>query len=463
MERLQRILSARGIASRRVAEEMILAGRVSVNGESVTELGAKADPDSDVIRVDGKVVKPQRRRYVMLNKPSGYITTTSDERNRRTVMDLVNTRERLYPIGRLDRETEGLLLLTNDGELANRVMHPRFGLEKEYHIYTPERPDVRVIERVRRGIEIEGKRVVPNEFRLLRETRDGAVLTIALHEGMYHVVRRMMDFAGIPVDKLTRVRVGPLSIAGLPIGFWRDLRTGEEQTLFEAVHMDLPEDDAVVRRDREIDWEREWSQKRQEEFSPTPGRAPKPSRSEQRPRDRRDFQPRDGQRQGDRRDFQPRDGQAQQERRGPRRFDPKKDSWQTGQPAERPARDADQRPQRRPERPNRDFNPRDRDERTPQKSFDHKGRPVRDRDQDRKTSPRPTRGGGEQDRTRDSGNSRRDRGENRKNERNAPARHDESRGVAPRNDRSKPRPPQGDRDRRPGRSGEDNGSPRSGA
>ena len=127
MERLQRILSARGIASRRVAEEMILAGRVSVNGEAVTELGAKADPDSDVIRVDGKVVKPQRRRYVMLNKPSGYITTTSDERNRRTVMDLVNTRERLYPIGRLDRETEGLLLLTNDGDAAQAVQMVSFG------------------------------------------------------------------------------------------------------------------------------------------------------------------------------------------------------------------------------------------------------------------------------------------------------------------------------------------------
>ena len=359
MERLQRILSARGIASRRVAEEMILAGRVSVNGESVTELGAKADPDSDVIRVDGKVVKPQRRRYVMLNKPSGYITTTSDERNRRTVMDLVNTRERLYPIGRLDRETEGLLLLTNDGELANRVMHPRFGLEKEYHIYTPERPDVRVIERVRRGIEIEGKRVVPNEFRLLRETRDGAVLTIALHEGMYHVVRRMMDFAGIPVDKLTRVRVGPLSIAGLPIGFWRDLRTGEEQTLFEAVHMDLPEDDAVVRRDREIDWEREWSQKRQEEFSPTPGRAAKPPRSEhrqntgprdgQRQGDRRDFQPRDGQRQGDRRDFQPRDGQRQGDRRD---FQPR-DGQRQGDRREFQPRDGQRQGDRR------EFQPRD--------------------------------------------------------------------------------------------------------
>ena len=131
MERLQRILSARGISSRRVAEELILAGRVSVNGTVVTELGTKANAETDVIRVDGKVSRPQQLRYVMLNKPKGFITTTSDERNRSTVMDLVNTRERLYPIGRLDRETEGLLLLTNVGEFANRVMHPRFGLGKE--------------------------------------------------------------------------------------------------------------------------------------------------------------------------------------------------------------------------------------------------------------------------------------------------------------------------------------------
>ncbi|MGH2548143.1 MAG: pseudouridine synthase, partial [Thermomicrobiales bacterium] len=136
MERLQRILSSRGVASRRVAEELIVAGRVSVNGNTVTELGTKADPANDEIRVDGKVVRPQRRRYVMLNKPRGYITTTSDDRDRQTVMELVQTPERLYPVGRLDRDTEGLLLLTNDGELANRVMHPKFGLEKEYHVLT---------------------------------------------------------------------------------------------------------------------------------------------------------------------------------------------------------------------------------------------------------------------------------------------------------------------------------------
>src|SRR6478735_7052481 len=256
MERIQRILSARGVASRRVAEEMIVSGRVSVNGVVITELGSKADPDTDTIRVDGKVIRPQRRRYVMLNKPRGYITTTSDERERRTVMDLVDTPERLYPVGRLDRDTEGLLLLTNDGELANRVMHPKFGLEKEYHIVTPVRPEVEVLERVRRGIVIDGKRVTPNEFRIYRETRDGVILTIALHEGMYHVVRRMMDVAGIPVERLTRVRVGPLMVTGIPVGTWRDLSAGEELTLFESVHMDLPEELAATRRSGEIAGER---------------------------------------------------------------------------------------------------------------------------------------------------------------------------------------------------------------
>jgi 23S rRNA pseudouridine2605 synthase len=125
MERLQRILAARGVASRRAAEELIVAGRVSVDGLIVTELGTKTDPVRSEIRVDGKLLRSARPRYLLLNKPRGYITTTKDERDRRTVMDLVAVSERIYPVGRLDRDTEGLLLLTNDGDVANRVMHPR--------------------------------------------------------------------------------------------------------------------------------------------------------------------------------------------------------------------------------------------------------------------------------------------------------------------------------------------------
>ena len=125
MERLQRVMAARGAGSRRSAEELIRAGRVAVDGEVVTELGTKVDPRAVQIRVDGKVLRPQQTRYILLNKPRGYITTVSDERDRRTVMDLVDVPERVFPVGRLDRDTEGLLLLTNDGDVANRVMHPR--------------------------------------------------------------------------------------------------------------------------------------------------------------------------------------------------------------------------------------------------------------------------------------------------------------------------------------------------
>jgi len=238
MERLQRVLAERGVASRRKAEELIRAGRVSVDGKVVTELGTKVDPERAVIRVDGEIVRPQRKRYILLHKPRGYITTTRDERGRWTVMDLVQVPERVYPVGRLDRDTEGLLLLTNDGDLANRVMHPRFELVKEYHVYTPVRPSPATLERLRKGIAIEGRRVVPEEVRPLRETPEGVIVKIVLHEGRYHIVRRLMQAAGIPVNRLRRVRIGPLSIAGLPVGAWRDLTPGELATLFEAVHFE---------------------------------------------------------------------------------------------------------------------------------------------------------------------------------------------------------------------------------
>ena len=204
----------------------------------MTELGTKIDPHTSDIRVDGTPLRPQPRRYVLLNKPRGYITTTSDERGRRTVMDLIASRERIYPVGRLDRDTEGLLLLTNDGDVAARVMHPRYELAKEYHVLTPLRPTAQTLDRIRTGIAIDGRRVVPDECRLLRETRDGLILTIVVHEGRYHVVRRLMDAAGIPVTTLARVRLGPLTITGLSLGGWRDLTPGERSTLFEALHLD---------------------------------------------------------------------------------------------------------------------------------------------------------------------------------------------------------------------------------
>ncbi|MDP9364793.1 MAG: pseudouridine synthase [Chloroflexota bacterium] len=237
LERLQRVLAARGIASRRRAEELIRAGRVVVDGRVVTELGTKVDPRAAAINVDGKPLRAQRLRYVLLNKPSGYITTTDDERGRRTVMDLVPSKERIYPVGRLDRDTEGLLLLTNDGEMAHRVMHPRHELAKEYHVVTLTRPSEATARSLRAGVTIEGRLVVPDEFRILRESREGIVLKLVIHEGMYHAVRRMMDAVGIPVQALRRVRLGPLTVAGIPLGGWRELSEGERGSLFESLRL----------------------------------------------------------------------------------------------------------------------------------------------------------------------------------------------------------------------------------
>ena len=236
-ERLQRVLAARGVASRRAAEEMIVAGRVTVNGRAVTELGTKVDPIGDVIRVDGRQLREARPRYVLLNKPSGFITTVKDERSRWTVMDLVDVPERVYPVGRLDRETQGLVLLTNDGEVANRVMHPRYRLAKEYHVFTDRRPTDNQLQRLRDGVDVDGRRIVPDECRLLRESGEGVAVKLVLHEGLYHVVRRMMEIVGVNVTRLRRFRIGPLRIVGIPSGAWRDLTPGELEQLFQALRL----------------------------------------------------------------------------------------------------------------------------------------------------------------------------------------------------------------------------------
>lgn len=234
-ERLQRVLAGRGIASRRASEDMIKAGRIEVNGVVVKEMGTRVDPVQDEIKVDGKALRRQRPRYIMLNKPSGFITTVNDERQRWTVMDLVDVQERVYPVGRLDRDTQGLLLLTNDGNLANRVMHPRYGLTKEYHVVTRTRPSAEQVQDVKDGLLIAGRMVIPDECRLLRETDEGIIIKIVLHEGIYHVVRLMMEAVNISVLRLRRVRLGPLALPGVPSGSWRDLTPGELIQLYEAV------------------------------------------------------------------------------------------------------------------------------------------------------------------------------------------------------------------------------------
>ena len=237
-ERLQRVLAASGVASRRKAEDLIRSGRVTVDGKVVSELGTRVNPERARIRVDGKPIRKQPFRYIVMNKPSGFITTTSDERDRRTVMELLPAEPRLFPVGRLDRDTEGLLLFTNDGDVANRVMHPRYGLTKEYLVLTPGKPAEQVMSRVRAGVEIDGKRVVPHEFRIVRETAEGVLLSIVIHEGMNRIVRRIMESTGIPVTKLHRVRVGPLSVSGIPRGAHRDLTQGELTSLLQSLHLE---------------------------------------------------------------------------------------------------------------------------------------------------------------------------------------------------------------------------------
>jgi pseudouridine synthase len=238
--RLQKILAMAGVASRRAAEALITQGRVSVNGRTVLELGTKADPARDEIRVDGSRLKgPERLRYLLLNKPAGVVTTRSDPGRRPTVIQLLQgVREYVYPVGRLDYESEGLLLLTNDGDLAERLTHPRHGVEREYHAWVLGAPDERDLERLRRGVTIEGRRTWPAEVAVVhqgRGKRAGEVmLSFVLREGRNRQVRKMCEAVGHPVDALTRVRFGPLTDSRMKPGQFRDLTPDEVRRLQRA-------------------------------------------------------------------------------------------------------------------------------------------------------------------------------------------------------------------------------------
>jgi 23S rRNA pseudouridine2605 synthase len=231
MLRLQKIISQAGLASRRTAESLIADGRVMVNGKTVTGLGSKADPDTDDIRVDGRRVKSaERKRYILLYKPVGYVTTRSDEKRRRTIIDLLGgIREYIYPAGRLDYDTEGLLLLTNDGDLAAALTHPRHGVDRTYEATVAGMPDERALEKLREGIPLDGKRTLPAEAELLtrgRADRDG-VIRLTIREGRNRQVRRMCEAIGHPVQKLKRTSFGPLRDRYLKPGQWRELTAAE--------------------------------------------------------------------------------------------------------------------------------------------------------------------------------------------------------------------------------------------
>jgi pseudouridine synthase len=241
MERLQKILSQAGVASRRAAERLMLDGRVSVNGETVRELGTKADPASDDIRVDGRRIKRAARpRYILLNKPRGYVTTRSDPQRRLTVIDLlvrakaVSAQEYVYPVGRLDYDSEGLLILTNDGELAARLTHPRHEVARVYEVVVAGIPDAHDLDRLRRGIVIDGRRTSPASVAVQPSHTQHASTTtlhITIKEGRNRQVRKMLEAIGHPVDRLRRLAIGPIKDLRLKPGHWRDLTANEVRSL----------------------------------------------------------------------------------------------------------------------------------------------------------------------------------------------------------------------------------------
>jgi 23S rRNA pseudouridine2605 synthase len=237
-ERLQKIIAHAGFASRREAEAMIREGRVTVNGRVVTELGSKADSDRDHVKVDGKLItQAEPHRYIILYKPKEVMTTVEDPQGRRTVIDLVRgIRERIYPVGRLDYHSEGLVLLTNDGELAFKVSHPTNGSVKTYNVKVRGVPEERLVDKLRRGITIDGKRTLPCDIARMRTTgktddEGNSWFEIKLKEGRTQQIRKMFQAVGHPVSKLRRVAIGPISDPKLTPGVWRELTKSEVKLL----------------------------------------------------------------------------------------------------------------------------------------------------------------------------------------------------------------------------------------
>ena len=235
MERLQKVLARAGVASRRAAERLIAAGRVTVNGQVVTTLGTQVDPARDQIAVDGQPVRLETVPItILLHKPAGYVTTVRDPWGRPTVLDLVKTVQeqsgtRLFPIGRLDADSEGLLLLSNDGELAHQLTHPRFAQEKEYLVLVEGRPGAEALRQLRAGVPLDGKLTAPALVEVAREKpgEGGTWLRFVIHEGRKRQIRRMCQAVGHAVRRLVRVREGALLLGDLPSGQWRYLTAAE--------------------------------------------------------------------------------------------------------------------------------------------------------------------------------------------------------------------------------------------
>lgn len=233
--RLQVILAHAGIASRRKAAEIIQAGRVRINGIVVREKGVQFDPEEVRIEIDGRPVQSEKKVYYLLNKPKGIITTSSDEKGRRTVLDLVpETRFRIYPVGRLDKDTEGALILTNDGNIAHRLTHPRFGVKKVYTADVKRPIKKGGLARLEKGIYLDKKKTAPCKISIIKKRPNKIFLSIELHEGRKRQIRRMMEMIGASVLKLRRVSYAGIDVRNLPIGKCRMLKANEVKLLKES-------------------------------------------------------------------------------------------------------------------------------------------------------------------------------------------------------------------------------------
>jgi pseudouridine synthase len=228
MQRLAKLIAAAGVTSRRKAGDLVRAGRVRVDGAVVTDPGLEVDVGRAAVTVDGRAITAEPKRYLILNKPRGPLSTVVDQRGRKTVLDLLgDPKERLFPAGRLDADTEGLLLISNDGDLTHRLTHPRYGVQKVYEAEVAGRPSGEAVRKLERGVMLPEGRTGPVEIKVLRGSEQRTVLEITVHTGRKRMIRRLLKGIGHPVVTLRRTRLGPLTVGGLEPGEWRELTDGE--------------------------------------------------------------------------------------------------------------------------------------------------------------------------------------------------------------------------------------------
>ena len=231
--RLEKYLAESGVASRRRSKSIISAGRVTVNGEVVLLPGTRVEPDVDIVELDGVRILPEEKKvYIMLNKPAGYLSTARDERNRPIVLDLLtDIPVRVYPVGRLDADTEGLLLFTNDGEFSHKLMHPRYHVDKVYLAWVEGHPNEESLEQLRNGVEIKDGLTAPAEVTLLKQAKNRTLLKIIIHEGKKRQIKRMCKRVGHEVQHLKRIQIGTLKLGNLSVGKYRHLSHQEVEGL----------------------------------------------------------------------------------------------------------------------------------------------------------------------------------------------------------------------------------------